>query len=238
MRLPDWLGIGCVKCGTSWLWREMKKHPEIYAPKVKEVHFFNSASRRSVKSYMKRLGKAKPNQKTGEFTPDYFHHYEAMHVIKEYCPNVKLLVCFRNPVDRAFSNYKHARTAGRLSPETTFMDSFTFWRVRERSIYSRWLKRWWAVFPKKNLKIILYDDIVSRPTELLKEVWQFVGVDDKFISKDYTDWFEFAYHKEDEEFYKQQKPTQEQREVWLKYYKPHTDELEKMIQRDLSNWRK
>ena len=236
MRLPDWIGIGCVKCGTSWLWREMSKHPELYSPKIKEMHFFNTALRRPMENYMKRLGKAEPYQKTGEFTPDYFHHYEAMHLIKEYCPQAKMIVCFRHPVERAFSNWKHANNAGRFDPNKTFMDSFDFWRVRERSIYSRWLRRWYSIFPKEQIQIIWYDDIQSEPIKVLKKVWNFLEVDESFVPLSYEEKFQFDYHKQDE-ILNAQRPTIEERKKWLDYYKPYTEELEKMTKRDLSKWK-
>jgi hypothetical protein len=237
MRLPDWIGIGCVKCGTSWLWREMKSHPQLYSPKVKEMHFFNNAVKRSMSVYMKQLGRATDEQKTGEFTPDYFHHYEAMHLIKEYSPQSKLIVSFRHPLERAFSNWKHATNAGRFDKNKTFMDSFEFWRVRERSIYSRWLKQWYALFPKEQIHIVWYDDIESQPVKVLKEVWKFLGVDESFVPDSYKDWFKFSYHEHDKKF-NAQKPTPEQRKKWLDYYLPHTEELEKITGKDLTLWKR
>jgi hypothetical protein len=122
LKLPHWIGIGCVKCGTSWTWRELKKHPQLFAPDSKEIHFFNSGSTKSMKWYSQWFKGVKPNQLIGEFTPDYFNHYEAMHRIKEYVPNAKLIVCFRHPVERAFSNWKHALYEKRLPADTKFDD--------------------------------------------------------------------------------------------------------------------
>ena len=233
MRLPDWIGIGCVKCGTSWLWREMRKHPQLFSPKAKEVHFFDN-HRRTIENYMKILGRANSNQKTGEFTPDYFHHYEARFLIKEYSPNAKLIVNFRHPLERAFSNWKHALSAGRFNG--TFMESFNFWRVRERSIYSRWLKKWYELFPKEQIHIVWYDDIESQPVTVLKDIWNFLNVNNNFLPEGYNEWFKFEYHNDDEQ-YNIQKPTETQRKKWLDYYKPHTEELETITGRDLSNWK-
>ena len=35
------LGIGATKAGTSWLHKQLNKHPEIWMPPVKELHFFD-----------------------------------------------------------------------------------------------------------------------------------------------------------------------------------------------------
>jgi hypothetical protein len=233
--MPNWLGIGCVKCGTSWTWQQMRKHPQIFTPKGKEIHFWNSLPTKDMSKYAKLFDNATANQVAGEFTPDYFHHYEAMHNIKEYCPDIKLITLFRHPVERSFSNWKHAVQEGRLSKTSSFNDSFSFWRVRERSIYSRWLKRWWKLFPKEQIKIMWYEDIKTKPLQFLQEIFQFLGVDDKFVPSDYEEHFDFHYHHNDK--LAQAKLSNNDRKTWLEYYKPHTEELEKLTGRDLSNWK-
>ncbi len=40
-RYPDFLGIGAQKAGTTWLHRNLTRHPDLWLPPVKEVHFFN-----------------------------------------------------------------------------------------------------------------------------------------------------------------------------------------------------
>src|SRR5438067_4730530 len=39
--MPDFLGIGAMKSGTSWLWGQLVYHPEGFIPEVKEVHYFS-----------------------------------------------------------------------------------------------------------------------------------------------------------------------------------------------------
>jgi hypothetical protein len=40
-RFPDFLGIGAQKAGTTWLFNNLKRHPRIWMPPVKELHYFN-----------------------------------------------------------------------------------------------------------------------------------------------------------------------------------------------------
>jgi hypothetical protein len=40
-KYPDFLGIGAQKAGTTWLGRNLQLHPEIWMPKIKELHYFN-----------------------------------------------------------------------------------------------------------------------------------------------------------------------------------------------------
>ena len=41
MTLPDFIGIGAQKAGTSWLARNLAAHPQIWVPPLKELHFFD-----------------------------------------------------------------------------------------------------------------------------------------------------------------------------------------------------
>jgi hypothetical protein len=41
--LPTFLGIGAQRAGTSWLYNQLLKHPEVWMPPVKEIHFFDRA---------------------------------------------------------------------------------------------------------------------------------------------------------------------------------------------------
>ena len=38
---PDFIGIGAQKAGTTWLYRNLRAHPEIWMPKEKEIHYFD-----------------------------------------------------------------------------------------------------------------------------------------------------------------------------------------------------
>lgn len=41
MTLPSFLCIGAQKAGTSWLFIQLRKHPDIWMPPIKELHFFD-----------------------------------------------------------------------------------------------------------------------------------------------------------------------------------------------------
>jgi hypothetical protein len=42
---PDFLCIGAQKAGTSWLYFQLKSHPDFWMPPVKEIHYFDQMSR-------------------------------------------------------------------------------------------------------------------------------------------------------------------------------------------------
>ncbi len=38
---PDFICIGAERAGSTWLYKNLKKHPEIWLPPVKEIHYFD-----------------------------------------------------------------------------------------------------------------------------------------------------------------------------------------------------
>ena len=41
LRYPDFLGIGDQKAGTTWLHANLRRHPAVWVPPVKELQYFN-----------------------------------------------------------------------------------------------------------------------------------------------------------------------------------------------------
>lgn len=39
--MPDFLGIGGTRCGTTWLHDMLRRHPELWLPPIKELHYFD-----------------------------------------------------------------------------------------------------------------------------------------------------------------------------------------------------
>jgi hypothetical protein len=42
MAMPDFIGIGAQKAGTTWLYDMLAQNPSVWLPPLKEVHFFDS----------------------------------------------------------------------------------------------------------------------------------------------------------------------------------------------------
>jgi len=41
---PDFLGIGAQRTGTTWLWENLRRHPGIWMPPRKEIHYFERST--------------------------------------------------------------------------------------------------------------------------------------------------------------------------------------------------
>lgn len=65
---PDFLCIGAAKAGTTWLWAQLRKHPSIWLPPAKEIHYFDrsraypSPNRLATASFKSRLLQPKDDE--------------------------------------------------------------------------------------------------------------------------------------------------------------------------------
>lgn len=54
--LPNFLGIGTQRSGSTWLYQNLKKHPDLYFPSFqKELHYFDARESTLSKSLLQRL---------------------------------------------------------------------------------------------------------------------------------------------------------------------------------------
>ena len=112
MRLPDFLGIGVQKGGTTYLHALLQQHPQVFLATPKEQHFFSLHWDRGVSVYASRFAAAEPRQRCGEVTPYYLFHPLAPQRIQALLPAVRLIVLLRDPVERLLSQYFHSRRLG------------------------------------------------------------------------------------------------------------------------------
>ena len=108
-KLPNFLCIGAERSGTTWLYEVLKIHPEVYLyPYIKEINFFSEHYQKGLNWYKQFFnGSRKSSYKAiGDISPQYFHEKEAASRIAQDLPNIRLILFLRNPVNRAFSEYK------------------------------------------------------------------------------------------------------------------------------------
>lgn len=172
----DFIGIGVQRSATTWLFECLREHPDIRGPVGeinKELDFFN---------HNYAIGYAWYHQwfefgpwKTGEYSVLYFHDKCVPERIYRYNPNAKLLLSLRNPIDRAFSQHKHEVQRNRLPKEL-----YNFWDALEQNPsyieqgrYATHLERYLEFFDRNQIFIMLFDDIYSRPSDVLRDLFSF-----------------------------------------------------------------
>ncbi len=177
------IGIGAQKSGTSWVYTCLYEHPAVCAP-IKEIHFFSrprfSEGKEWYEAHFKNcaIGKLR-----GEFSTSYLYSEEAPSRIATLYPNVKLIVILRNPIDRAFSQYRNAIKAGEITEQILF-EEFTKQEpsVLEQGKYAEQLTRYYARFRKEQILVLIYEDIKKDPIAFIRRIYEFLGIDATFVS--------------------------------------------------------
>jgi hypothetical protein len=111
-RLPAFIVPGAQKSGTTSLHQLLARHPEVYLPQCKEVHYFSLHAHEPVNWYAQHYAEAKPEQRCGDITPYYLFHPWVPERMAALLPQVKLVILLRDPVERCLSQYFHARRLG------------------------------------------------------------------------------------------------------------------------------
>jgi len=185
-RVPDFIGIGAQKAGTSWLHAQLCRHPGIWTP-GKEMHYFDRLDGTHDADWYRSLFASAPTASiTEEITPKYaICDSTAIAHMYAVAPHAKLLFMVRHPVDRYWSQCLVKYTEGTLSTDTRAAYEFFDTALgKPRGLYSRTLINFCRVFHPASVLIIFYDAICLRPAELLSDVFHFLSLENQIISVD------------------------------------------------------
>lgn len=137
---PDFVIAGVQKCGTTSLFRAMRRHPAFKPPSAKELHYFDRFYERGPSWYAEQFPDTKPGQLTGEATPAYSYGTTARDRLISDLPDVPVIMILRDPVSRAYSHYWHSRRNVETLP--TFEDAIAAEPERMRTAGWRNRARW------------------------------------------------------------------------------------------------
>ena len=200
-KLPNFMIIGAGKSGTTALYEYLAEHPDVYMSPVKETNFFALEGEKMVdpkddpeqmfhypwsvtnwEDYVKLFDGVETEKAIGEVSPMYLYSEEAAFRIKERFPDMKLIVILRNPVDRLYSRFMHLARENR-KPTNRFEDALdreTIWWRRndlvKEGFYHNHLQKYYDLFDKDQIKVILYDDFKSDPLKEVQNIYEFIGV--------------------------------------------------------------
>ncbi len=113
--LPDFLVIGGQRCGTTSLFRALMAHPQVLRPQLhKGVNYFDLNYDRGESWYRGHfpVRGADPETRVFDSSGYYMFHPLAPERIVSDLPDVRVIAMVRDPVERAYSAYKHELARG------------------------------------------------------------------------------------------------------------------------------
>lgn len=200
-RAPDFLVIGAQKAGSTWLYENLKLHPEVFMPAKVELMHFNKRdclTKEGMQSYLKNFAGSGRYKRVGEKTPGYFwssksgrlssqpprsHNPDIPLSVKTGLgPGTDILISLRHPVLRAISAYSHHAQRGRIDPSLSFKRTVQTLGILDMGFYAAHLGAWCEHFPRAQIKTLIFErDIIGRPAEGFRACCEFLDIDSSFL---------------------------------------------------------
>jgi hypothetical protein len=95
-------------------------------------------------------------------------------------PEMKLITCLRNPIERTFSHYLFLVRGGQFTG--TFREALKeFPRLIKKGKYYELLTPYFETFDQSNLCIQFFDDLKEDDINFIQEVYRFLEVDGEYV---------------------------------------------------------
>lgn len=210
--LPTVIIIGAAKCGTTSLYAHLDSHPRVYVPSHKEPSFFafptcppsytgpgdetiNGSVVCNRADYEKLFSSraARDALHTVDGSTLYLSISGSASRIRAAIPDAQIIAMLRNPVERAYSAYKHLVRDG-LEDAPSFEDALEreesrirqgwspLWHLRRSGMYAGQLEPYFECFPEDQIFVGIFEELVRNPPEFLAELCAFLRLDFRNLS--------------------------------------------------------
>lgn len=201
--LPGFLVIGAQRAATTSLYRYLVGHPQVESAwPSKGVHYFDKHPEQSLSWYRAHFPAARDGRPmSGEGAPYYLFHPLVPSRVALTLPDVRVIAILRDPVERAYSQYKQEYARG-------FEDSESFERALEleperlageaermvehpgyqsyshqhhayvaRGMYLKQLQAWREHVPAERTLVLQTERFSADPSAGMTRVFEFLGLD-------------------------------------------------------------
>ncbi len=184
--LPTFLGIGSMRCGSTWLYEVLKLHPDIRMSDCKEMDFFFMPQMLEhdliwYQAHFKPDNGSQPKPIRGEISPRYARLKSwQVNRIADLLPDLRIILTLRHPIERVWSQtlYDFGRLQAR---DLRKVKSLEFLRQLERarnrfsSDYLRMIGIWSDAFGPEALHVSLFDELRAKPDSYVNGILKHIG---------------------------------------------------------------
>jgi hypothetical protein len=202
-RRPDFFIVGAPKCGTTAMNVYLRQHPQIFMPERKDISYFGTdlkfeRPRISGEEYLSLFRGANEALRIGESSVWYMYSKTAAEEIKSFSPSASIIVMLRDPVDMLYAQHSEflyncnediadfqealeaepERKQGKRIPrQAHFVDGLFY---RETAKYAEQVQRYFSVFGRENVHVIIYDDFKEDTAKAYADALTFLNVDPSY----------------------------------------------------------
>jgi len=198
MKTPDFIIAGEARCGTTSLYEDLIKHPQILpATPTSDVRYDNGniyLSQKEPRFFDKNWFRG-PNWYytcfqdregtiTGEASATYLYKTLSMARIKQLLPDVKIIILLRNPVDRLYSHFHHIKKFApkwdtRYPTFERFIESAheNDYYIIDKGMYAKSIKVCFDLFDVRQVHIVRSEDLFENPETVYVQLLETLSVD-------------------------------------------------------------
>jgi hypothetical protein len=183
----------------------LAQHPDVFVPADKDRRFFGGdltmVSRLTEAEFLARYAAAAGERRALDASVYYLLSRTAATEIRAFSPDARIVAMFRNPVDMLYAHHAQLRFNGlgededledfsealaaepdrragqRLPPGTRVREALYY---RELASYAPQLQRYFDVFGRERVHVIVFDDFRADPLAASQGLMRFLEVDDSF----------------------------------------------------------
>lgn len=192
--------VGAQRSGSTYLYNMLDGHPQVsmvHPVRPEPKFFINEQSVAKGKAYYEETYFKDRKDGTlylGEKSTSYIESMEAARRMHEYYPDARILMILRDPVSRAYSNYRFSvahklealsfEEALAAEPErlksAPFTTSVTPFAYRQRGHYINYIESYLKVFDPSQLCVLVFEEFVG-DLEKVHSLYRWLEIDDKYV---------------------------------------------------------
>lgn len=173
--VPDFIYVGTPKSGPARLFRALQEHPEVFVLSVKSSGHVEAERSGPLATYLAQSTEAGPAKAVGDISHDAYVVSNSAARIAAVFPEMKILLCLREPGGFAASVLKwwsthsgeYGRTVAEVEPSAHF---------RRLVGYLGAIRQFYKHFPSGQICICFFEDVRRDPAALLSAIYGFLGV--------------------------------------------------------------
>lgn len=199
-KLPDFILVGAMKSGTTSMYNILKNSSQISTPLRKEIKFFNqndfnirgryllfedhktwknfdwnNNSKKLIEKYSENFSD-NTDKLNFEASTNYYCSEKAAKRIYNTIPKTKLIFMLRNPIDRAYSHYKHWVKTGRAIYNFENQIKYETPNIITQGFYKNHIKNYLNYFSKDQIHIIIFEEFIKDMNRILNELFNFLNI--------------------------------------------------------------
>lgn len=178
-RLPDFILIGAMKCGTTTLHEQLAAQDGFFMSTPKEPNFFSDDNvfANGIAWYRDLFRLAPAGTLAGESSTHYTKlptHPNTLARLRPVLPHARFVYVMRHPVDRLISHYIHEWTQGVIrQPISEALDEHP--ELIDYGRYAYQLRPWIDAFGRDRILPVFFERMTAAPEAELSRIAAFLG---------------------------------------------------------------